>query len=51
MNNGFSLYESLLSLLIVLICIALLMTCITSFKGQKERIYSETIKKEWFYTD
>ncbi|MGN1277249.1 MAG: hypothetical protein ACI4UK_09705 [Floccifex sp.] len=51
MNNGFSLHESLLSLLIILICIVLLMSCMTSLKGQEERIYSETIKKEWFYTD
>ncbi|MCI7801898.1 MAG: prepilin-type N-terminal cleavage/methylation domain-containing protein [Floccifex porci] len=51
MNNGFSLMESILALLIVSICIQILIGCICSISNQEERILNEKIEKKWFYSD
>lgn len=51
LNNGFSLVEALLALMIVLMCIELLFGCVYVLRMNKDFVIDETIEKKWFYTD
>ncbi|MCF0105716.1 MAG: prepilin-type N-terminal cleavage/methylation domain-containing protein [Holdemanella sp.] len=49
-NNGYTLIECLLGLMVITICIQILCICISFFQFQGDKGIYEEIDEEWFYT-